>query len=433
MIQAITGTNLTVYLQTEDNRINTSVAKSKIRHLFKFTNDMDKSIVYAYASSEVIENRYTEFDFFYNATPDIYTGRIDLKPAGYWKYEVYEVSWTGQVTISSGFAPATETDVLSPSASNKGIAQGLVTKGKMYVADASGTAQVQYNQYVEPTTTNYIYTGSSAVSEFVFGIDTTNTSTGSSLSTEFKLPLTTSTGLNAVVDWGDSTTDTITAYNAAEVTHTYASGGTYTISITGTLPGFKFNNGGDKLKILNITSYGVLDITTSAAFYGCANLTCSATDAPTITSTNLTSTFQSCTNFNGNIGNWDVSAVTNMANIFHTATAFNNGGSSSIGSWNTSLVTDMSRAFNTATAFNQNIGAWNVEAVTNIVFFMSGKTAANYSTANLDAIYNGWSTQSVQPNLTISFGSIKYTAAGQTGRDTLDNAPNNWTITDGGI
>jgi hypothetical protein len=159
MIQAITGTNLTVYLQTEDNRINTSVAKSKIRHLFKFTNDMDKSIVYAYASSEVIENRYTEFDFVYNATPNIYTGLIDLKPAGYWKYEVYEVSWTGTVTISSGFAPATETDVLSPTDPNKGIVQGLVTKGKMYVADASGTAQVQYNQYVEPTTTNYIYYG----------------------------------------------------------------------------------------------------------------------------------------------------------------------------------------------------------------------------------------------------------------------------------
>jgi hypothetical protein len=40
---------LRVWVQTEDNRINTSVAKSKIRHLFKFTNDMDKSIVYAYA------------------------------------------------------------------------------------------------------------------------------------------------------------------------------------------------------------------------------------------------------------------------------------------------------------------------------------------------------------------------------------------------
>jgi surface protein len=269
----------------------------------------------------------------------------------------------------------------------------------------------------------------SAVSAFVFGIDTANTSAGSSTSTQFKLPLTTSTGLNAVVDWGDSTTDTITVYNAAEVTHTYASSGTYTISITGTLPGFRFNNAGDKLKIINISSWGVLDITTASVFMGCTNLTCSATDAPTITSTSLASTFQSCTNFNGNIGNWDVSAVTNISSMFQSATAFNQP----IGTWNTSLVTNMDRAFNTATAFDQNIGAWNVEAVTSIVFFMSGKTAANYSAANLDAIYNGWSTQSVQPNLTIPFGSIKYTAAGQTGRDTLDNAPNNWTIIDGGI
>jgi hypothetical protein len=159
MIQAITGTNFSAYLQTEDNRIDTSVAKTQIRHLFKFTNDMDKSIVYAYALKEAIENRYTEFGFDYNPTPNIYLGRIDLKPAGYWKYEVYEVSWTKAVTMSSGFAPATETDVLSPAAGEKGIVQGLVTKGKMYVADASGTAQVQYNQYVEPTTTNYIYYG----------------------------------------------------------------------------------------------------------------------------------------------------------------------------------------------------------------------------------------------------------------------------------
>jgi hypothetical protein len=63
MIQAITGTNFGVWVQTEDNRINTSVAKSKIRHLFKFTNDMDKSIVYAYGVYQDIQNRYTEFAF----------------------------------------------------------------------------------------------------------------------------------------------------------------------------------------------------------------------------------------------------------------------------------------------------------------------------------------------------------------------------------
>ena len=54
MIQAITETNLTTYLQTEDNRINTSVDSSLIRYLVKFTNDMDKSIQYAYSTIHLI-------------------------------------------------------------------------------------------------------------------------------------------------------------------------------------------------------------------------------------------------------------------------------------------------------------------------------------------------------------------------------------------
>jgi len=159
MIQAITETNLTTNLQTEDNRINTSVATSQIRHLFKFTNDMDKSVQYAYGTTETIFSRYTEFTFTYNATPDVYNGDIKFLPAGYWKYEVYEVSWVGAVSVSSGNAPATENDVLSPPADTKGIVQGLVTKGKMYVAEKDGTQQVQYNEYEPSSGTNYIYYG----------------------------------------------------------------------------------------------------------------------------------------------------------------------------------------------------------------------------------------------------------------------------------
>ncbi len=159
MIQAITETNLTTYLQTEDNRINTAVPSSKIRHLLKFTNDMDKSVQYAYARTETIENRSTKFELVYNATPNIYTGRIKFLPSGYWKYEVYEVSWVGTVAVGNETAPATENDVLTPAADNKGVVEGLVTKGKMYVADKAGTAQVQYTQRQEPSGTNYIYYG----------------------------------------------------------------------------------------------------------------------------------------------------------------------------------------------------------------------------------------------------------------------------------
>ena len=158
MIQAITETNLTTYLQTEDNRIDTSVASDKIRHLVKFTNDMDKSIQYAYSTVHLIYNRYTKFVFDYNATPDVYTGKVNFLPAGFWKYEVYEVSWTGAVAISSGNAPVTEDDVL-PVGPTHGVVQGLVTKGKMYVAEKSGTEQVQYTQHTEPSGTNYIWYG----------------------------------------------------------------------------------------------------------------------------------------------------------------------------------------------------------------------------------------------------------------------------------
>ena len=338
---------------------------------------------------------------------------------------------------------------------------------------------------------------------FAFTANTNNISTGSSTATQFKLPLTTSTGLNIVVSWGDATTSTITNHLDAAVTHTYASAGTYSISITGTLPGFQFNNTGDRLKILNIASYGVLNITTNGIFRGCTNLISNATDAPTITTTDLSLTFRSCTNFNSNIGNWNTSAVTNMTSMFEGASAFNNGGSSSIGSWNTAVVTTMSSMFNTATAFNQplsfntgavtsmssmfqnatnfngtltftstalvttmssmfsnasafnqslsfntgavtsmsnmfngatafnqNLGALNVANVTNFTNFMATKTPATFSTANLDAIYNGWVT--VQSSRTISFGTAKYSAAGVAGRAFLTGTAL-WTITDGGL
>jgi surface protein len=263
---------------------------------------------------------------------------------------------------------------------------------------------------------------------FAFTAKTDNT--GVSTSTQFKLPLTTSTGLNIVVDWGDASTSTITSHTDPAVTHTYASAGTYSISITGTLPGFKFNNAGDKLKILNISNWGVLDITTNFAFQGCTNLTCSATDAPTITTTDLNQTFANCTNFNGNIGNWDTSGVNIMEGMFSSATAFNQN----IGTWDTSAVTNMFRMFRGATAFNQDISAWDVSQVSNFGQFMTGKTFSNYDAANLDAIYNVWSLNpsGLQNGITIEFNTIKYTAAGQTGKDDLI-FNYSWTVNDGGI
>ena len=160
MIQAITETGFNINIQTEDNRINTSVASTQIRHLIKFTNDLDKSVQYAYGNTETIKDRYTSININYAASnPDMYTGETKLFPAGYWKYEVYEVSWVGTVTVSHGYAPTNEDEVLSPAANDKGVVQGLVTKGKMYLAEKDGTEQVQYTQHEAKEETNYIYYG----------------------------------------------------------------------------------------------------------------------------------------------------------------------------------------------------------------------------------------------------------------------------------
>jgi surface protein len=327
---------------------------------------------------------------------------------------------------------------------------------KMSAVVKKGSANIVFTPAVNIAANTVRIAGVSGLPEvaFVFTINTANTSSGSTLDNQFKLPLITSTGLNCRVDWGDGNFDIITSHTAPEVTHTYSVAGNYTIRITGNLLGWQFNNGGDRLKILNIAQWGSLNISVDSGFRGCTNLTCSATDAPIITSTNLSNYFNSCTNFNGAIGNWNVSNVTSLGTMFLNASSFNqnigswntgnvtNMGSmfqgatsfnQNIGSWNTSNVTTMNAMLRNTTAFNQDISDWNIANVTDFTNFMLLKTNLNYSATNLDLIYNKWSLQSVKPNISITFGTIKYTASGQSGKNVLTGAPNNWTITDGGI
>ena len=166
MIQAIRETNFTAYIETEASRIDKTVTSAHIRNLVKFINDLDGAVFYTYATTEVINNRYTSLAFTYGSS-NVYTGKLKLVPAGYYKYEVYEVSWIGAVSVSSGTAPATETDILLPVANTKGVVQGLVAIGKLYLGEKSGSEEVSYTEYEEPAATNYIYYGQNgAVSSY---------------------------------------------------------------------------------------------------------------------------------------------------------------------------------------------------------------------------------------------------------------------------
>ena len=145
MIQATREANFTAYIETEASRIDTTVSSSHIRHLAKFTNDLDGEVFYAYATVEVIYDRYTSLAFTYGVA-DVYTGNLKLIPAGYFKYEIYEVSWIDAVSVTLGNAPVTETDVLLPVANTSGVVQGLVAIGQLYLSEKAGSEEVQYIQ-----------------------------------------------------------------------------------------------------------------------------------------------------------------------------------------------------------------------------------------------------------------------------------------------
>ena len=158
MIQAIREAGFTAYIETKASQINTHATSTQIRHLMKFTNDLDGAVFYAYASTENIYDRYTSLRFQYNIAPNVYSGKLNLIPAGYFKYEVYEVTWIGAVVVGLGTAPKNENEVLPVFPSN-GVVEGLVAIGKLYLAEKAGSEEVQYTEYEATASTNTIYYG----------------------------------------------------------------------------------------------------------------------------------------------------------------------------------------------------------------------------------------------------------------------------------
>jgi surface protein len=319
--------------------------------------------------------------------------------------------------------------------------------------------------------------GENTAFEFTWKTDNTGTSNDN----QATLPFTISPSLDCVVTWGDadgSTTILNSASSASDLTHTYSGGaGTKSISISGTgINGLSFVSNGDKLKILNVSNVGNLDLTRNRAFMGCTNLTWSATDAPTISVTTLSETFRECTNFNGNINNWDVSNVTTMALMFYAASSFNqplnnwNTGSVTnmaimfgfassfnqpLNSWDMSNVQDMGDMFFQATSFNQPLNKWNVSSATDMFRVFGGTNSfdqdisgwdinqvdnlrnfilnVTLSTANYDLLLVSWDAQGAMAySGTVAFGSSTYTleSAASTARASLINK---WgAISDGG-
>ena len=141
-----------------------------------------------------------------------------------------------------------------------------------------------------------IYKDLAGSDSFVFSVKTDNA--GSTLTNQFQLPLISASTVNAVVDWGDGSSDTITSYNQAETLHTYASSGEYTITMSGVINGWQFNNTGDRNKILDLQNFGTFELDSTTAelqFWGCNNLVISSSDDGNYeNATNFFRTWQNC-------------------------------------------------------------------------------------------------------------------------------------------
>ena len=183
---------------------------------------------------------------------------------------------------------------------------------------------------------------------------------------------------NLTVDWGDGTSDVITTYNQADLTHVYASSGTYQISLSGSFVGIAYGNTGDRLKVSSIDNWGNNQWTSmNGAFRGCSNMVANYSDSPDTALCSIMSyAFFNCTNFNGAV-NFDTTNVTSMLGMFTSCINFNQPIT-----FSTSTVTDMSNMFNTCTIFNQPI-TFDTSSVTKMDL-MFRKCEAFDQTINFD-------------------------------------------------
>ena len=230
--------------------------------------------------------------------------------------------------------------------------------------------------------------------------------------------------VNCTVDWGDG--DPIETFTTEGTQwHTFATAGTYTVSINGSLTQFGYyddedDKGWDGAEYLTeVVDFGSVGLTSlSGAFADADNLSAVPdTLPPAVTDlsycfylnnkasvtnlnlwdvghvTNMSAAFLEAPVFNQDISTWDVSGATNMKSMFKRASAFNQD----ISIWDVSGVTNMEDMLREASAFNQPIGVWDVSSVTTMEGMFQSALAFNQdindwvvgSVKNMSGIFSG--------------------------------------------
>ncbi|HEY7906249.1 MAG TPA: BspA family leucine-rich repeat surface protein, partial [Wenzhouxiangella sp.] len=166
---------------------------------------------------------------------------------------------------------------------------------------------------------------------------------------------------------------------------------------------------------------------------------------------NMTRMFAYTEAFNQPIGGWDVSEVTSFNAMFGNAKTFDqplntwqpvkgkNFGQMFAGAvqfnqplndWNVGQATNMRRMFRGARQFNQPLDDWNISNVEDFQSFLDG---TSMSTQNYDAMLESFAAQSVQSDVTLEVGTIRYNEGAPASARAKLITDNNWTVIDGGM
>lgn len=259
----------------------------------------------------------------------------------------------------------------------------------------------------------------------IFGVDTTLTDGSSSNADQYQIAFGGSGSIDATIDWGDGTSDVVTSTLDPKLTHTYATGGQYTITVKPVAAGAVANinwgrasGAGEAIKLKSITQFGsgYSQSGITDGFRGCVNLTSLPTAGPTVTFVG-DSFFANCDNlasgdltgwlavaggmqnfasdasgFNVNVNSWNVSGVTNFGSVFASASSFNQP----LDGWDISSATEMDYMFYLATSFNQDIGGWDTSSALNMRFVFLGATSYNNNgVGGIGAGIDQWDVSSV--------------------------------------
>ena len=238
------------------------------------------------------------------------------------------------------------------------------------------------------TTANIV---SSIPSEFIIIVKTDNA--GTSNSDQFTIP-TTGTGYNYNVSTDDG-------YSATGLTGdhtiTFPTGaGTHEVYISGDFPRIYFNDGGDRLKLLDITNWGIYGIgstSQASAFYGCSNLVINATDVGYFENvTDFSRSWRNCSS----LTSFPLIDTSSGTSFFRTWRDCESLTSFPANAFDTNIATDYTDAFSITNLSTQSIDdilvSLDTSGVSNGTFTQSGGNApsATGQAAIVSLVAKGW-------------------------------------------